>query len=177
MGRIWNCPYTTKSSPAARITLVPWASTTWEWVIMLTSTMMDRWVSFYTVMSTLRVLVRRVQTMWRHWLSKCCKNWIFFAKIQLAASWILCSITAPSKTKNNTVLKLPAWLMAMGYFKEKHFILIVVGHTKNAPDCPFNLLKQEYLKQNLFTFDELVLVANNPPNHGRELSQLQQATG
>jgi hypothetical protein len=81
------------------------------------------------------------------------------------------------QNQNNTVLKLPAWLMAMGYFKEKHFILIVVGHTKNAPDCPFNLLKQEYLKQNLFTFDELVLVANNPPNHGRELSQLQQATG
>jgi hypothetical protein len=46
--------------------------------------------------------------------------------------------------KNNTVLKLPAWLMAMGYFKEIHFIFLMVGHTKNAADHLFNLLKQEY---------------------------------
>ncbi len=61
-----------------------------------------------------------------------------------------------SQNKNNTVLKLPAWLMAMGYFKETHFIFLVVGHTKNVADPLFNLLKQEYWKQNLFTFDELV---------------------
>ncbi len=46
--------------------------------------------------------------------------------------------------------------MAMGYFKEIHFIFFVVGHTKNAADHLFNLLKQEYWKQNLFTFDKLV---------------------
>jgi hypothetical protein len=60
------------------------------------------------------------------------------------------------QNKNNTVLKLPAWLMAMGYFKEIHFNILVVGHTKNAADRLFNLLKQEYRKQNLFMFDELV---------------------
>jgi hypothetical protein len=61
------------------------------------------------------------------------------------------------KNKNNTVLKLPAWLMAMGYFKDEiHFIFLVVGHMKNAADRLFNLLKQEYQKLNLFTFDELV---------------------
>ncbi len=46
--------------------------------------------------------------------------------------------------------------MAMGYFKEIHFIFLVVGHTKNVADRLFDLLKQEYWKQNLFTFDELV---------------------
>ncbi len=46
--------------------------------------------------------------------------------------------------------------MAMGYFKEIHLIFLVVGHTKNAADHLFNLLKQEYRKQNLSTFDELV---------------------
>jgi hypothetical protein len=46
--------------------------------------------------------------------------------------------------------------MAMRYFKEIQFIFLVVGHTKNAADRLFNLLKQEYWKQNLFTFDELV---------------------
>jgi hypothetical protein len=61
-----------------------------------------------------------------------------------------------SQNKNNTVLKLPAWLMAMGCFKEIHYIFLVVGHTKNVADHLFNLLKQDYWKQNLFTFDELV---------------------
>ncbi len=32
----------------------------------------------------------------------------------------------------------------------------MVGHTKNAADRLFNLLKQEYWKKNLFTFDKLV---------------------
>ncbi len=45
------------------------------------------------------------------------------------------------QNKNNTVLKLPAWLMAIGYFKEIHFICLVVGHMKNAADRLFYLLK------------------------------------
>jgi hypothetical protein len=45
------------------------------------------------------------------------------------------------KNKHNTVLKLPAWLMAMGYFNEIHFIFLVVDHTKNAADRLVNLLK------------------------------------
>ncbi len=45
--------------------------------------------------------------------------------------------------------------MAMGYFKSVQFIFLVVGHTKNAADRLFNLLKQEYRKQNLFTFEQL----------------------
>jgi hypothetical protein len=56
-----------------------------------------------------------------------------------------------SQKKNNTVLKLPAWLMAMRYFKEIHFIFLVVSHTKNVADLLFNLLKQDYWKQSLFT--------------------------
>jgi hypothetical protein len=59
------------------------------------------------------------------------------------------------QNKNNTVLKLVAWLMVMGYFKSVQFIFLVVGHTKNAADRLFNSLKHEYRKQNLFTFDEL----------------------
>jgi hypothetical protein len=59
------------------------------------------------------------------------------------------------QNKNNTVLKLALWLMAMGYFKSVQFIFLVVGHTKNAADRLFNLLKQDYRRQNLFTFDQL----------------------
>jgi hypothetical protein len=50
------------------------------------------------------------------------------------------------QNKNNTVLRLAAWLMAMGYFKEVNFIFLVVGHTKNAADRLLNSLKNKYRK-------------------------------
>jgi hypothetical protein len=61
---------------------------------------------------------------------------------------------------NNTVLRLAAWLMAMGYFKEVNFIFLIVGHTNNAADRLFNSLKNEYRNQNLFTFQGLVDTLN-----------------
>ena len=48
------------------------------------------------------------------------------------------------QNKNNTVLKLATWMMAMNYFKEVNFLFLVVGHTKNSADRLFNCLKQEY---------------------------------
>jgi hypothetical protein len=69
---------------------------------------------------------------------------------------LLCKDSVCGQNKNNTVLKLPAWLMATGYFKEIHFIFLVVGHTQNAADCLFNSLKQDYWKQNVFMFNKLV---------------------
>jgi len=60
------------------------------------------------------------------------------------------------QNKNNTVLKLPAWLVQCGYFLEVNFIFLVVGHTKNAADRLFNLLKKDYRKKNIYTFNELI---------------------
>ena len=60
------------------------------------------------------------------------------------------------QNKNNTVLKLAAWLKAMGYFKRVNFIFLIVGHTKNAADRLFNSLKHEYRKKNLYTMEMLV---------------------
>ena len=60
------------------------------------------------------------------------------------------------QNKNNTVLKLAAWLKAMGYFQQVNFIFLVVGHTKNAADCLFNSLKHEYRKQDIFTMEVLI---------------------
>ena len=59
------------------------------------------------------------------------------------------------QNKNNAVLKMMVWLTEMGYFKQVNFIFLVVGHTKNAADRLFNLVKMQYRKDNLFTFSEL----------------------
>ncbi len=64
------------------------------------------------------------------------------------------------QNKNNTVLRLATWMMEMNYFKEVYFIFLVVGHTKNAADCLFNSLKDEYCRQNLFTFQDLLETLN-----------------
>ena len=59
------------------------------------------------------------------------------------------------QNKNNTVLRLAAWLTQMGYFKKVKFVFLIVGHTKNAADRLFNSLKHEYRKENIFTMQAL----------------------
>jgi hypothetical protein len=44
----------------------------------------------------------------------------------------------------------------MNFFRRVNFIFLVVGHTKNACDCLFNLLKLNLRKKDVFTFDELL---------------------
>jgi hypothetical protein len=68
------------------------------------------------------------------------------------------------QNKNNTVIKLALWIMAMGYFKKVQFIFLVVGHTKNAADRLFNSLKTDYRSQNLFTFDQLATALDRSPS-------------
>jgi hypothetical protein len=67
------------------------------------------------------------------------------------------------QNKNNTVLRLAGWLNAMKYFDTVNFIFLVVGHTKNAADRLFNLLKSEYRLQNLFTFPALLEALSRSP--------------
>jgi hypothetical protein len=62
------------------------------------------------------------------------------------------------QNKNNTVLRLVAWLAQLGHFHEVNFIFLVVGHTKNAADCLFNSLKVRYRKKNLCTTQVPVMV-------------------
>ncbi len=158
--RIWNCPCTTKSSPVLCITLVPWASTTWDWLTTLMSNMMDGLVNICTVMSTLRVLVRRGANNVALFIMKTLQKLNLLRKDSVGGELNIIFDNCSGQNKNNTVLTLLAWLMAMGYFKEIHFIFLMVGHTKNEADSLFNLLEQEYWKQNLFTFDKLVRTLN-----------------
>jgi hypothetical protein len=61
------------------------------------------------------------------------------------------------QNKNNTVLRLAAWIAQLGYILEINFIFHVVGDTKNAADRLFNSLKVVmFRKKNLYTFDQLV---------------------
>ena len=59
------------------------------------------------------------------------------------------------QNKNNTVLKYLLYLTELGYFKKVNFIFLIVGHTKNAADRLFNLLKKLYRLKNIYTMKEL----------------------
>ena len=59
------------------------------------------------------------------------------------------------QNKYNIVLKMLIFLCEMLYFKKVQFIFLVVGHTKNAADRLFNILKRFYRLQNIFTMDQL----------------------
>lgn len=49
------------------------------------------------------------------------------------------------QNKNNTLLiRLAAYLVESGHFKEVEIVFLVVGHTKNACDWLFNNLKEGY---------------------------------
>jgi hypothetical protein len=60
------------------------------------------------------------------------------------------------QNKNNTMLKLMVFLVECGYFKDVWFVFLVVGHTKNAADRLFNLLKKSYRKKNIYTVEQLL---------------------
>jgi hypothetical protein len=68
------------------------------------------------------------------------------------------------QNKNNFVLLLVPYLVEMGYFKSVNFIFLVVGHTKNAADRLFNLLKMIYRRSNVQTFGSLLGVCGKSPH-------------
>ena len=64
------------------------------------------------------------------------------------------------QNKNNTVLRMAAYLVECGYFKEVEVVFLIVGHTKNACDWLFNTMKVFYRNQNVMSFSQLTPILN-----------------
>jgi hypothetical protein len=88
------------------------------------------------------------------------------------------------QNKNNNVLRLAAYLVECGYFLEVEVLFYVRGHTKNACNRTFNLLKKYSHKQQVWTFPQLCtvigkqeditvvpVVANKFKNYGEMLDE------
>jgi hypothetical protein len=71
-----------------------------------------------------------------------------------ASLTILCN-NCSGQNKNNNVLRLPLWLVERGHFKEVSVLFFILGHTKNACDRMFNIMKKKYHKSNTFTFSQM----------------------
>jgi hypothetical protein len=62
----------------------------------------------------------------------------------------------PGQNKNNIVLRLSNYIVERRYFKEVSCVFWMRGHTKNACDRMFNLLKMQYHRRNIYTFNQLM---------------------
>ena len=71
------------------------------------------------------------------------------------------------QNKNNFVLRmLCLYLVEKGFFEKVIGLFLVKGHTQNPCDHGFNTLKKDYRKQNLETFQELMVALNRSDNVG-----------
>jgi hypothetical protein len=60
------------------------------------------------------------------------------------------------QNKNRIVLRLAALLVELRWYGQVNLIFLVAGHTKNAADRLFNLLKKEYRKSNIYNMEQLM---------------------
>lgn len=68
------------------------------------------------------------------------------------------------QNKNGHVLRLALWLVKLQYFRRVEFIFYVRGHTKNACDRMFNLLKKRYHQSNIYSVPRLSSLLNELDN-------------
>ena len=59
------------------------------------------------------------------------------------------------QNKNRIVLRLATYLVEAEYFEKVSFVFYIVGHTKNACDRWFNMLKKTYRRSNIYSFEQL----------------------
>jgi hypothetical protein len=59
------------------------------------------------------------------------------------------------QNKNKFVLRLAPLFVELRYYRRVNIIFLVAGHTKNAADRLFNLLKQQYRKCQVYTMSQL----------------------
>ena len=70
----------------------------------------------------------------------------------------ICADNCTGQNKNRMVIWFIIWLVETGHFNKVTLLFFVRGHTKNAADRLFNLLKHGYHNRDIFTFDELLQV-------------------
>ena len=59
------------------------------------------------------------------------------------------------QNKNKVVVRLLMWLVENRVFPRVRIFFLVKGHTKNAADRMFNLLKTQYHRKDIFSYDQL----------------------
>ena len=70
----------------------------------------------------------------------------------------ICGDNCAGQNKNETMLRYLVWLCESGYFSRVQLSFLIKGHTKNACDRMFNLLKFIYRNVNIYAYSQLIEV-------------------
>ena len=65
------------------------------------------------------------------------------------------------QNKNKIVVRFLMWMVETGIFPKVTLLFLVKGHTKNACDRLFNLVKLDYHRRNTYSYDELMESVNS----------------
>lgn len=68
------------------------------------------------------------------------------------------------QNKNGTVIKMAAYFVERRWFQKVNLIFLVKGHTKNDCDRMFNLLKAQWHKSNVYTFNQALHILASVEN-------------
>ena len=63
--------------------------------------------------------------------------------------------------QNGVLLRLGAYFVEIGWFREVNFIFLIKGHTKNVCDRMINLLNIRWHKSNVYAFSQALDVLNS----------------
>ena len=80
------------------------------------------------------------------------------------------------QNKNNAVLQYLIYRTLIGLHDKIQFSFMIVGHTKFAPDGYFGLIKKQYRRSNVYTYEQLVDVIEGSSVNSHNLCQRYQDT-
>ena len=82
------------------------------------------------------------------------KNRQWFQRPNLGGLFIIAN-NCGGQNKNKHVVWFLMWLVEAGHFPKATLLFLVKGHTKNVCDRLFNLVKLNYSKKDIFTYDAM----------------------
>ena len=90
--------------------------------------------------------------MMLHFLAS--KNWL--REDETGKALYVVADNCAGQNKNSTVIRLMLYLVENNYFETACITFLVRGHTKNACDRMFNLMKMNFHKRDLFTYEDVL---------------------
>lgn len=94
----------------------------------------------------------------------------FFANYGLGEKWVhLTADNCVGQNKNNAVLQYLMYRVLTGLHNKIELSFLIVGHTKFSPDGYFGLIKRQYRRSQVYTYDQLSDIVESSSRNGHNV--------
>jgi hypothetical protein len=94
----------------------------------------------------------------------------FFANYGLGEKWVhLTADNCTGQNKNNALLQYLMYRVITGLHDKIELSFLVVGHTKFSPDGYFGLIKRQYRRSQVYTYDQLSDIVESSSKNGHNV--------